>query len=81
MTATRVEYDSLGSVNVLADRLWRTKTRRSLKHVSFSDDISRVNQIKESHQVPTSTHVMSDQDRFNADLLAVLRSQVPEWAA
>src|SRR5258707_5090939 len=39
MTATRVEHDSLGAVNVPADRLWGAQTQRSLEHFSIGDDL------------------------------------------
>jgi fumarate hydratase class II len=39
MTATRVEQDSLGSVNVPADKLWGAQTQRSLEHFSIGDDL------------------------------------------
>jgi fumarate hydratase class II len=39
MTATRVEQDSLGSVNVPADKLWGAQTERSLEHFSIGDDL------------------------------------------
>jgi fumarate hydratase class II len=39
MIATRVEQDSLGPVNVPADKLWGTQTQRSLEHFSIGDDL------------------------------------------
>ena len=39
MTATRVEHDSLGPVNVPADKLWGAQTQRSLEHFSIGDDL------------------------------------------
>jgi fumarate hydratase, class II len=39
MGATRVENDSLGSVNVPADKLWGAQTQRSLEHFSIGDDL------------------------------------------
>jgi fumarate hydratase, class II len=36
---TRVEYDSLGQVNVPADKLWGAQTQRSLEHFSIGDDL------------------------------------------
>ncbi len=35
----RVESDSLGQVNVLADRLWGAQTQRSLEHFSIGKDL------------------------------------------
>jgi fumarate hydratase, class II len=35
----RVEHDSLGSVNVPADKLWGAQTQRSLEHFSIGDDL------------------------------------------
>src|SRR5437667_393120 len=39
MTSTRVEQDSLGPVNIPADRLWGAQTQRSLEHFSIGDDL------------------------------------------
>ena len=39
MTATRVEDDSLGPVNVPADKLWGPQTQRSLEHFSIGSDL------------------------------------------
>jgi fumarate hydratase class II len=39
MTATRVEYDSLGPVNVPGDSLWGAQTQRSLEHFSIGDEL------------------------------------------
>jgi fumarate hydratase class II len=39
MTATRIENDSLGPVNVPADKLWGAQTQRSLEHFSIGDDL------------------------------------------
>jgi fumarate hydratase class II len=39
MTATRVESDSLGPVNVPADKLWGAQTQRSLEHFSIGEDL------------------------------------------
>jgi fumarate hydratase class II len=39
MTATRIEQDSLGPVNVPADKLWGAQTQRSLEHFSIGDDL------------------------------------------
>jgi fumarate hydratase class II len=39
MTATRVEKDSLGSVEVPADKLWGAQTQRSLEHFCIGDDL------------------------------------------
>jgi fumarate hydratase class II len=39
MTATRVEHDSLGAVNVPADKLWGAQTQRSLEHFKIGDDL------------------------------------------
>ncbi len=38
-TTTRVEHDSLGPVNVPADKLWGAQTQRSLEHFSIGDDL------------------------------------------
>jgi fumarate hydratase class II len=39
MNATRVEHDSLGPVDVPADKLWGAQTQRSLEHFSIGDDL------------------------------------------
>jgi fumarate hydratase class II len=39
MSATRIEHDSLGPVNVPADKLWGAQTQRSLEHFSIGDDL------------------------------------------
>src|SRR6266404_3057016 len=39
MIATRVENDSLGPVNVPAERLWGAQTQRSLEHFSIGEDL------------------------------------------
>ena len=40
MTTTRVEHDSLGPVNVPADKLWGAQTQRSLEHFSIGEDLA-----------------------------------------
>jgi fumarate hydratase class II len=39
MTHIRKEYDSLGEVDVAADRLWGAQTQRSLEHFSIGQDL------------------------------------------
>jgi fumarate hydratase class II len=39
MTSPRVEHDSLGPVNVPADKLWGAQTQRSLEHFNIGDDL------------------------------------------
>lgn len=39
MTPTRTEHDSLGSVEVPADKLWGAQTQRSLEHFSIGQDL------------------------------------------
>ena len=39
MATTRVEHDSLGAVNVEADKLWGAQTQRSLEHFSIGKDL------------------------------------------
>src|SRR5215468_6809070 len=39
MPSTRIEYDSLGPVVVLADKLWGAQTQRSLEHFSIGSDL------------------------------------------
>ena len=39
MTDIRTEADSLGEVDVAADRLWGAQTQRSLEHFSIGKDL------------------------------------------
>ncbi len=39
MATTRIEHDSLGPVDVPADRLWGAQTQRSLEHFGIGDDL------------------------------------------
>src|SRR5256712_8160042 len=39
MTTVRREFDSLGEVDVPADRLWGAQTQRSLEHFSIGQDL------------------------------------------
>jgi fumarate hydratase, class II len=39
MTASRIETDSLGDVEVPADKLWGAQTQRSLEHFSIGQDL------------------------------------------
>src|SRR5215813_11035341 len=39
MTTVRKEFDSLGEVDVPADRLWGAQTQRSLEHFSIGHDL------------------------------------------
>jgi len=39
MTATRVENDSLGPVNVPVEKLWGAQTQRSLEHFSIGSEL------------------------------------------
>ncbi len=39
MTNVRTESDSLGSVDVPADKLWGAQTQRSLEHFSIGRDL------------------------------------------
>ena len=39
MAATRKEADSLGAVEVPADKLWGAQTQRSLEHFSIGQDL------------------------------------------
>ena len=39
MSVTRVEQDSLGPVDVPADKLWGAQTQRSLEHFGIGDDL------------------------------------------
>src|SRR5262245_29105596 len=39
MTPTRVEQDSLGPVNVPADKLWGAQTQRALEYFSIGDEL------------------------------------------
>jgi fumarate hydratase class II len=39
MTSVRVESDSMGKVDVPADKLWGSQTQRSLEHFSIGHDL------------------------------------------
>ena len=39
MTEMRKEFDSLGEVDVPADKLWGAQTQRSLEHFSIGKDL------------------------------------------
>ena len=39
MSDVRIESDSLGKVEVPADRLWGAQTQRSLEHFSIGHDL------------------------------------------
>ncbi|MFV0420943.1 class II fumarate hydratase [Oleidesulfovibrio sp.] len=39
MTATRTEYDSIGPVEVVADKYWGAQTQRSLKYFNIGHDV------------------------------------------
>ena len=39
MNSHRIEQDSLGSVEVPADKLWGAQTQRSLQHFSIGRDL------------------------------------------
>ena len=39
MTTMRTETDSLGAVQVPADKLWGAQTQRSLEHFSIGHDL------------------------------------------
>src|SRR5215475_10128649 len=39
MTSMRTETDSLGAVQVFADKLWGAQTQRSLEHFSIGRDL------------------------------------------
>ena len=45
MTTFRIETDSLGDVQVPADRLWGAQTQRSLEHFNIGDDLFPVEMI------------------------------------
>jgi fumarate hydratase, class II len=46
MDDSRIETDSLGEVNVAADKLWGAQTQRSLAHFSIGDDLIPKEMIK-----------------------------------
>jgi fumarate hydratase class II len=39
MTATRIEYDTFGGIEVPAERLWGAQTQRSLQHFAISTEL------------------------------------------
>jgi fumarate hydratase class II len=46
MTDVRTEFDSLGAVEVSADKLWGPQTQRSLQHFSIGQDLIPREMIK-----------------------------------
>ena len=46
MSGYRIEYDSMGEVNVPEDKLWGAQTQRSLEHFSIGRDIIPVEMIR-----------------------------------
>jgi fumarate hydratase, class II len=44
-TGTRTEFDSLGTVEVPADRYWGAQTQRSLQHFSIGNIVKPINMI------------------------------------
>jgi fumarate hydratase class II len=49
MSDMRKEYDSLGEVNVPADKLWGAQTQRSLEHFSIGQGDDR--QLDQCHSL------------------------------
>jgi fumarate hydratase class II len=39
MTEVRIEFDSMGAVEVPADKLWGAQTQRSLQHLSIGRNL------------------------------------------
>ena len=66
----RVESDSLGQVNVPADRLWGAQTQRSLEHFSIGKDlipremITAYATLKKGAAIANHTGKRLDDERF-----------------
>ncbi len=71
VTATRVEQDSLGPVNVPADKLWGAQTQRSLEHFSIGDDLMPREMIPAYAFVKVASRVAKVV--FDSDLARVAR--------
>ena len=52
MTNMRVESDSLGKVEVPADKLWGAQTQRSLEHFSIGKDLIFRGKITDLEEKP-----------------------------
>ena len=62
MTDIRVENDSLGAVNVPADKLWGAQTQRSLEHFSIGDDLMPREMIPAYAFVKKAAALVNDKD-------------------
>lgn len=78
MTDTRTEQDSLGSVEVPADKLWGAQTQRSLKHFSIGDDLIPREMIPAYALVKKACALVNQGDGRLGELQAKLIVQVCE---
>jgi fumarate hydratase class II len=76
MTNTRVEQDSLGPVEVPADKLWGAQTQRSLEHFSIGDDLIPREMIPAYALVKKACALVNQQDGRLAEQQSRLIVQV-----
>jgi fumarate hydratase class II len=72
-SGTRTEFDSMGSVDVPADRYWGAQTQRSLTHFSIGDDRMPTAVFRAYGQVKKAAALVNGRDgrlpRWKADLI------------
>ena len=71
MTAVRVESDSMGEVQIPADKLWGAQTQRSLEHFSIGQDLMPREMITayailSDARQPRTTLAVASTPRFSA---------------
>jgi len=71
MNATRVEQDSLGPVNVPADKLWGAQTQRSLEHFSIDEILEGQHQ----DQFPLHVWMTGSGTQFNMNVNEVISNR------
>src|ERR1700685_3154091 len=69
-SGTRVESDSMGEIEVPADRYWGAQTQRSLVHFSIGDD-----------HMPKRVYHAYGYVKKAAALVNVLAGRLPQWKA
>jgi fumarate hydratase, class II len=69
-TGDRVEFDSMGSVEVPADRYWGAQTQRSLQHFSIGDD-----------RMPKAVYHAYGYVKKAAAILNQRAGRLPQWKA
>jgi fumarate hydratase, class II len=79
-TGTRSEFDSMGRVEVPADRYWGAQTQRSLQHFSIGDDRMPIAVYQAYGYVKKAAAVVNGRQgrlpRWKADLIARVADEV-----